>query len=139
MTRLAFLLALLIAGQARADGDTLSFRLHGIDTPEQRQVCKDGWPAGRIATDALAAMVKGRTIACEPRGHDRWGRIIAICRADGYDLGRILVRSGLAWNYDRFSDEYEQDEALARSEGLGVHAHGCIEPWLWRAEQRAKH
>lgn len=44
-----------IAAQTITDGDTLrmngvTYRLHGIDAPETKQDCPDGWPAGRMAT-----------------------------------------------------------------------------------------
>ena len=56
--RLAAIVSLLasIAGyptaaQTITDGDTLkqggvTYRLWGIDAPESKQVCPDGWPAG---------------------------------------------------------------------------------------------
>lgn len=145
MTLLDLLLFLLI-GTAMAqpvrvvDGDGIElhgvhYRLHGVDAPEKAQTCH-GWPAGLIATNTLSGLILGRDVACEWTGDVSWGRPVAVCRVEGHDIGRILVRSGLAWNYDRFSDEYEQDEALARSEGLGVHAHQCQEPWRWRKERR---
>ena len=62
-TRLLAISALVFVGSAAApslaqtitDGDTLkmggaTFRLWGIDAPEAKQECPDGWPAGRMAT-----------------------------------------------------------------------------------------
>ena len=57
--------------------------IHGIDAPEMRQRCGD-WPAGKLAQEALAAMIIGRTVACETRGQDRYGRTLALCKVDGY-------------------------------------------------------
>lgn len=42
------------------DGDTLkqggvTYRLWGIDAPDAKQVCPDGWPAGSLATTMLQA------------------------------------------------------------------------------------
>ncbi|HYX03743.1 MAG TPA: thermonuclease family protein [Reyranella sp.] len=78
--------------QTAIDGDTIRigaerFRLWGIDAPEARQTCADGWPAGQVASQALASLMQGRAVTCEPRDRDRYGRTVALCRADGLDLG----------------------------------------------------
>jgi endonuclease YncB( thermonuclease family) len=54
------LLALPAAAQV-TDGDTLkqggvTYRLWGIDAPEAKQVCPDGWPAGSLAATRLQAL-----------------------------------------------------------------------------------
>ena len=61
-----------IAGLARViDGDTLEIgdrrvRLEGIDAPESAQTCRrDGtrtWACGRVAAEALAALVERRRV-----------------------------------------------------------------------------
>ncbi len=129
------------AAQTVTDGDTLrmdgkTYRLWGIDAPESRQVCPDGWPAGRMATTRLQELVTGKYVVCERTGSDQYGRTIAICTVRGEDLGATLVREGMAWAFRRYSDDYVQDEARAKSAGLGVHAHGCIPAWEWRLGQR---
>jgi endonuclease YncB( thermonuclease family) len=73
------------------DGDTLridgvTYRLWRIDAHEAHQSCADEWPAGRTATEHLRALIGDRHITCEPRTLDRYGRTVAICRADGRDL-----------------------------------------------------
>jgi endonuclease YncB( thermonuclease family) len=139
------LLALARVDRVRAeqrviDGDTMVIegvhhRLYGIDAPESQQACADGWPAGKVASQALAALMEGRTITCELRGHDRYGRSVALCRADGRDLGADMVRAGMAIAYTRYSTDYAGLEAAARAARLGVHVHGCIPPWEWRAQR----
>lgn len=124
------------------DGDTLKlggtiYRLWGIDAPETKQDC-NGWPAGRLAATKLQALVQGRAVACEEKDRDRYGRIVAICRVSGEDLGAILVRSGMAWAFVRYSHDYVGQEALARGANLGVHAHQCELPWEWRARTRSE-
>jgi endonuclease YncB( thermonuclease family) len=58
----AVLAALAIASSAMAqsviDGDTIrigaaTFRLWGIDAPEAKQTCANGWQAGQTASRAL--------------------------------------------------------------------------------------
>jgi endonuclease YncB( thermonuclease family) len=87
----AFLVPLLLVTQAAAqtvtDGDTLklngtTYRLWGIDAPECKQWC-NGYPAGVIATGTLEKLIKSKTVVCEPKATDRYGRTVAICRANG--------------------------------------------------------
>jgi endonuclease YncB( thermonuclease family) len=142
---LLFLVAALTAspavGQVITDGDTLKiggtiYRLWGIDAPEAKQTCPDGWPAGSLAATRLQALTAGRSIVCQEKDRDRYGRIVAICRASGEDLGAIMVREGLAWAFVRYSRDYVDEYAKAAGERRGVHAHGCVPAWEWRAQQR---
>ena len=123
-TALAALVLALLTPPAEAqtitDGDTLkqggvTYRLWGIDAPEAKQVCPDGWPAGSLATTRLQALTAGRSIVCQEKDRDRYGRIVAICRASGEDLGAIMVREGLAWAFVRYSVDYVGQEEEARS------------------------
>ena len=146
-TRLSFLLsagflaAIPASAQTVTDGDTIklsgtTYRLWGIDAPETRQSCADGWPAGANASAALTELMRGRTVTCEGITRDRFGRTVAVCRADGRDLGADMVAAGLAWNFTRYNGDYDAQEAEARLQKLGVHAHDCAVAWEWRAEQR---
>jgi endonuclease YncB( thermonuclease family) len=129
-----------VIGQTVTDGDTLkqggiTYRLWGIDAPELAQTCPDGWPAGRLAATKLQELTAG-PIVCQEKDRDRYGRIVAICRASGEDLGAIMVREGLAWAFVRYSRDYVDQEAKAKVDRLGVHVHGCQPAWEWRAQQR---
>jgi endonuclease YncB( thermonuclease family) len=89
-----------VAAQTVVDGDTLkldgsTYRLWGIDAPESKQWCGD-YPAGIMATGTLQMLIKGKTVVCKPKATDRYGRTVAICRADGEDLGRAMVQLGMA-------------------------------------------
>jgi endonuclease YncB( thermonuclease family) len=87
------------------DGDTIEIhgqriRLFGIDAPESRQTCEaDGqtYRCGQQAALALADHVGQRTVACEERDVDRYGRIVAVCRAGGENLNAWLVSQRLRW------------------------------------------
>jgi endonuclease YncB( thermonuclease family) len=72
------------------DGETpkqgVTYRLWGIDAPEAKQVCSDGRPAGSLAATWLQTLTAGRSIVCQEKDRDRYGRSIAICRASGEDL-----------------------------------------------------
>jgi endonuclease YncB( thermonuclease family) len=122
------------------DGDTLklngtTYRLWGIDAPEVKEWCGD-YAAGLMATDTLEMLVRGKTVACDPKTTDRYGRTVAVCRADGEDLGRSMVQLGMAWSFVRYSQDYVGVETQAKAENLGVHGWQCEPAWEWRAHQR---
>lgn len=112
------------------------YRLWGIDVPDLAQTCDDGFAAGREALKALAGLVRGRAIACEPRGEDKLRRPFALCRADGVDLSAEMVRLGMAWADPREGRDYEGLERDAIDERRGVHDHDCLLPWKWREHGR---
>ena len=137
----AAVLAAPVSAQTITDGDTIkqggvTYRLWGIDAPETKQDCPDGWPAGRLATSQLQTLIKGRSVVCEATNTDRYGRTVAICRSGGEDLSALMVRSGMAWAFVRYSSDYVDQEARAKSARIGVHAHGCVPAWEWRVNNR---
>ena len=128
------------AGQTITDGDTIklngtTYRLWGIDAPESRQACADGWEAGLEARRKMADLIATRNVTCEPRGTDRYRRTIALCRADGQDLGAAMVSAGMACAFTRYSGDYVEQGNAAILSRAGVHAHDCEKPWDWRARK----
>src|SRR5688572_10070253 len=112
------LLLLLITGLLRADtctvtrvtdGDTvravcagsaLTLRLNAVDAPERSQ------PYGRESAKAVAELVLDRDVTVRAVDVDRYGRTVArITLADGRDLGRELVKAGLAWWYRKYAPD----------------------------------
>ena len=123
------------------DGDTLrvdgvTYRLWGIDAPEAHQPVRDGWPAGQTATEHLRALIRDRQVTCEPRTLDRYGRTVAICRADGRDLGADMVADGHAWAFVRYSRDYVEEEREAAAVRAGIHGHTCQPAWRGAPERR---
>jgi endonuclease YncB( thermonuclease family) len=134
------LLALPVRAQTVVDGDTLkldgtTYRLHGIDAPESKQTCS-GWPAGAEASAYMRALLRDRRVSCTPLGHDRYGRTLGKCTADGIDIQAEMVRQGMAWAYIKYSHDYVAQEQQAKREGLGIWRYGCQPAWEWRAEHK---
>lgn len=151
-----FILAILLCGCAPAlaadiegeakpvDGDSfdIEIRIFGIDTPETAQTCKDAegrdYPCGRIASDAMAALLKDKTVVCEKQDQDkRYGRPVAICFADGIDVGAEMVERGLAVAYREYSLKYVPHEQRARAAKRGLWVGEFEMPWDYRARKRA--
>jgi endonuclease YncB( thermonuclease family) len=87
--------ATLSGAPTMVDGDGLkldgvSIRLWGIDAPEIGQPCHLGADCGALARDALAALVTGRTVACERVNTDRYGRTVARCERAGAVAAVVL-------------------------------------------------
>ena len=92
------------AGRASIiDGDTLvihgqRIRLFGIDAPKSRQTCEAAaqtYRCGQRAALALADHIAQRPLTCEQRDVDRYGRIVAVCRAGCRGSERLARVAGL--------------------------------------------
>jgi endonuclease YncB( thermonuclease family) len=131
-----------ITGAARiVDGDTphlngTKIRLHGIDAPETKQACQhqDGsdYRCGEASTEALRALVGSQPVRCEGSTHDRYGRLIDVCYANGIELNAEMVRQGWALAYRRYSKDYVSVEMEAQEANRGMWAGGFDKPWEWR-------
>ncbi len=136
-----------ITGQPRViDGDTLEvagqrIRLHGIDAPESRQLCrldKKPWRCGGEATNALRAVIAGRIVSCKELDRDRYRRIVAKCMVGRTDIGGWMVTEGWALAYRRYSIDYVPHEAKARMARKGIWRGDFMPPWEWRKMKRDK-
>ncbi len=122
------------------DGDTIRIgstriRLHGIDAPEAKQTCTAGgkeWRCGWEATNALANIVGKHWVSCSKRDVDRYGRVVAVCRAGPINLNAWMVGNGWAVAYRRYSLDYVRDEDKARKAGRGMWGGEFAMPWEWR-------
>jgi len=137
-----------ISGAATViDGDTIEIagrrvRLEGIDAPETGQTCGGRWfvpyACGTRATDALRKLVDGKTVVCENRGADKYGRTLGICRVDKLDINAEQVRTGNAWAFIKYSRTYLDVEAEARTAKTGIWQGDSEPAWIYR-EKRWSH
>lgn len=112
---------------------SVEIRLEGIDAPERGQAFADE------AKEALTRLCLGRTVRVEGKEIDIHGRLVARVRVGGRDLSYVLAAAGLAWHYERYSD----DEALASAQRSARGARrglwslpDPVPPWEARARER---
>jgi len=108
------------------DGDTVTcidennqqqkIRLAEIDAPEAKQ------DFGQVSRQALASMVFGKTVTMVDDGKDRYGRWIGHLYADGVDVNRQMVATGMAWHYSAYSNDQSLAalQAQAQAQKLGI-------------------
>lgn len=127
------------------DGDTIEIhgiriRLDAIDAPESAQLClnADGkrYRCGQASALALADMIGRSTIRCEPRGRDRYRRIIAVCFKGATDLDAWMVSEGWAVAFRKYGIDYISQEDGARLNRRGIWGGSFDMPWDWRAGKR---
>lgn len=127
------------------DGDTVEIRgerirLDAIDAPESSQLCEDAankrYRCGQKSAFALADVIGRSTVSCQPKGRDRYKRVIAVCFKGKTNLNGWMVAQGWAVAYRKYGIDYipQEDEARLARRGMWV---GSFEmPWDWRARSR---
>ena len=127
------------------DGDTfvvlnekkeIVVRLEHIDAPEKNQ------PFGNKAKQFASDFCFGKTVVVIGNGKkDRNGRWIGEIFFKNQNLGKELVRNGLAWHFKRYSKSanYADLEIAARKKKIGLwRDKDPIAPWNWRKSKRKK-
>ena len=127
------------------DGDTfvvlnekkeIVVRLEHIDAPEKNQ------PFGNKAKQFASDFCFGKTVVVIGNGKkDRNGRWIGEIFFMNQNLGKELVRNGLAWHFKRYSksENYADLEAAARKKKIGLwRDKDPVAPWNWRKSKRKK-
>ena len=139
-----------ISGYAKIiDGDTIKInskkiRLHGIDAPEKKQVCKKpyitivffsfskNYLCGQVSTDKLTKKINNQIIKCKIKNVDRYNRLIGECYKNNENLNSWLVSNGYAVAYRKYSKKYISDEMNAKNKKLGIWQGKFEMPWDFR-------
>lgn len=132
----------IISGPASViDGDTLDMtgtriRLLGIDAPESAQSCtREGqpWACGEEATATLREIIASGNLTCTAQGTDVYGRTLAVCETPVFDVGREMVRRGMAVTSRDAPSDYETATEIARQMRFGLWLGEFQRPDEWRA------
>lgn len=106
------------------DGDTLwhdkkRIQLLGFDAPELSQACFDAadkiWPCGKYARDHIQHLIASGDVSCIIEGKDSYNGDVGVCFVGGIDLGRDLVKHGLAVADTRFLAEEQEARTAKRN------------------------
>ena len=103
------------------DGDTIhidkiKYRLHGIDAPEMKQLCKKkekNYKCGIKSKEFLVSLIGDKSVNCNQKDIDRYKRIVVECFVGQTNLNKELVRNGWALAYRDYSKDYVPDEEFA--------------------------
>ena len=99
------MLSSAFAGVRVIDGDTVDIdgtriRILSIDTPETfRSRCENEYQLGLKAKDRLTELLTNAEVSYTPDGVDRFGRTLATVYAGDLDVGKKLLKEGLALPY----------------------------------------
>ncbi|WP_395662077.1 thermonuclease family protein [Aestuariivirga sp.] len=127
------------------DGDTIEIhgeriRLDAIDAPESSQLCLDAvskrYRCGQKSAFTLADMIARSTVTCQPKGRDRYNRVIAVCFKGTTNLNAWIVSQGWAVAFRKYGIDYIAQEDDARIARRGIWAGSFEMPWDWRARKR---
>ena len=126
------------------EGETISMRIIGIDTPETVHPSRPVEWYGPEATVRARELLEGKTVTLEydaDPDHDRFGRygrlLVYLRLEDGSDFGKLMVEAGFARAYPKYpfsrSKEYMAVEAGAKKAKKGLWG---LEPAVPMAEAR---
>jgi endonuclease YncB( thermonuclease family) len=127
-------------------GDTFEvqgtrIRLHGIDAPESGQLCQRSgnyYRCGQQAAAALDDLVARRSVRCEERDVDQYGRTVAECFVASLSLNDELVKRGWAVAYREYSEAYVTAEKAARAAKRGVWSSTFQMSAEWQQKRRGQ-
>ncbi len=117
---------------AVVDGQTLRLRenvvrLQGVVAPMRGQECQGPrgarFDCGAAASEALAGLVRGHSVACRLDGRDEAGFPQGHCEAGGVSLNHAVVAGGWA-RADGHVPDLAGEETAARARHLGIWRDG---------------
>jgi endonuclease YncB( thermonuclease family) len=80
--------------------------------------------------------MRNGVVQCDPKGHDRYGTVIAVCWAGGENLNVWMVSEGWALAYRRYSSDFVLSEVAASTLNRGIWRGDFVPTWDWRRENR---
>ena len=81
-------------------------------------------------------MIGRSVVRCEPKGRDRYKRVIAVCFKGETNLNAWMVAQGWAVAFRKYGIDYIDQEDEARLARRGIWAGSFEMPWDWRARNR---
>jgi endonuclease YncB( thermonuclease family) len=124
-----------------AQGDLVTIRLSGVDTPEKPW--KDRWraqPFSAQATRFTTELVAGRDVTVRLKPDETHGRAVGEVFVDGRSLNRELLRAGLGWwnrKYEPHDHDLQRLEAEARAARRGLWSErDPVPPWQHRRARK---
>lgn len=121
------------------DGDTLvihdgtkqtKVRVAAIDAPEKKQA------RGMESRQKLASLCFGKSVTITGGVKDRYGRTVADVKCNGVDVSTEMVRSGMAWVYEKYVTNHRflfKHQTEARNAKRGIWSDSQpIPPWIFR-------
>tara|TARA_Y100000590_G_C15123917_1_gene789792 strand:- start:21 stop:500 length:480 start_codon:yes stop_codon:yes gene_type:complete len=123
------------------DGDTIKIdgikiRLFGIDAPEMNQICNDknnhAYNCGKSSKFFLETITKSKLVSCSYESLDKYGRVLGVCGL----INGLMVISGNAVAYLRYSDKYLIEHELAKANKKGIWAGEFDMPEEWRKKYK---
>jgi endonuclease YncB( thermonuclease family) len=134
------------------DGDSLKIgkekiRLSGIDAPEMKQICYDHndtpYACGHLAKTHLEDIIKNhdyyKKIYCYYSERDKYKRILGECmfgETSRQNINEIMVLSGHAVAYLRYSEKYIEQQETAKKLNYGLWAGKFDMPEEWRKKNK---
>ena len=96
-------------------------------------------PWARASKNALATMVKGKSVRAWCYERDRYERAVCDLFVAGTNVNMAMVAAGMAWANNSYGGRYLRDSAYleaetqARSLGRGLWVDpNPVPPWEWR-------
>ena len=138
-----------IQGTAKViDGDSIkiqgiNIRLIGIDAPEKKQLCFKGDKAfncGLASKTHLEKLIKQErnNVICSFKSSDKYGRILGNCLTSQslWNLNSLMVLQGWAVAYTRYTDQFLNEQEIAKKKRLGLWSTKFDYPEDWRRKYK---
>ena len=116
------------------EGQRIKVRIWGIDAPERDQA------RGAESGESLRELAMGRDAIITPKDVDKHGRLVAVVRVAGVDVGLEQVTRGWAWWFERYArraEDLRSAEGCARAVKRGLWQDDpLVAPWDFRREKQ---